>query len=522
MQKIIIIFSVLAMLLLREECHGQSGSNRYTAGINYTVGVPAFVPQGNVSRVAIDTGTMKWYEYAQVGGWRWSGDRVQDISGCSAPAYTPTKGQSRLVLNACTEAQNGHGPELYKYTGSAWLCLNCGGNYTAGDGIDITGTEITNTGDLSTTNELQTLSISNDTLSISDGNSVVLPGGGVTWPLLAPSTIAPSYSFSDYPNTGLFSPDGGVYIYTQNGDTASNVISIYAGSGIDEPGGPFEMSAGGSTSGTGGYFLVTAGDSQDGTGGGFTMSAGNSNSARGGDYNINAGNGGTSGGNFYIKSGDGISKAGGIFNMSAGASVDDTGGGFFMQGGESQNSNGGKFTLLGGLGTNGGDFEMGGGYGTSGYGGQFFINGGSAPAGLGGNVAIQSGAGQTVGNIELTTGTGFIPGNINIQTSQSDFNTGDVNITSGDGDIAGNINIIAGDGFSQNGIITIGGVDEYGAGAQPVIFTAPIRSANYTTAQKSTLILSAGVTVFCTDCTANDSSTGVLQTYNGTAWKNHW
>lgn len=204
MQKIIIIISVLAMLLLREECHGQSGSVRYTAGINYTVGVPTFVPNGNVSKVAIDTGTMKWYEYAQVGGWRWSGDRVQDISGCAAPSYTPGKAQSRLVMNACTEAQNGHGPELYKYTGSAWLCLNCGGNYTAGTGIDISGTVISNTApdqvvsitgaginavtgtypnftvtgtevDGSVTNELQTLSVAGNNLTISDGNTVTLP-----------------------------------------------------------------------------------------------------------------------------------------------------------------------------------------------------------------------------------------------------------------------------------------------------------------------------------------------------------
>lgn len=176
MNRYIFLFLIAAFsLLLHAKCVAQKNIV-YGAGITYTVGIPTFVPPGNSSRVAIDTVTSKWYEYATPGGWRWSGDRVQDISGCATPAYTPGKAQSSLVLNACTEAQNGHGPELYKYTGSAWLCLNCGGNYTAGDGIDITGSVITNTGDLSSTNELQTLSISNDTLSISDGNSVVLPG----------------------------------------------------------------------------------------------------------------------------------------------------------------------------------------------------------------------------------------------------------------------------------------------------------------------------------------------------------
>lgn len=33
---------------------------------------------------------------------------------------------------------------------------------------------------------------------------------------------------------------------------------------------------------------------------------------------------------------------------------------------------------------------------------------------------------------------------------------------------------------------------------------------------------SAGLTLFCTDCTANDSTTGVMQTYSGSAWKNYW
>lgn len=44
----------------------------------------------------------------------------------------------------------------------------------------------------------------------------------------------------------------------------------------------------------------------------------------------------------------------------------------------------------------------------------------------------------------------------------------------------------------------------------------------YTTTQRDSLSPSAGWTIYCTDCTATDSSTGVLQTYNGSTWKNHW
>jgi len=32
----------------------------------------------------------------------------------------------------------------------------------------------------------------------------------------------------------------------------------------------------------------------------------------------------------------------------------------------------------------------------------------------------------------------------------------------------------------------------------------------------------AGLTLYCTNCTATDGSTGVMQTYNGSTWKNNW
>lgn len=61
-----------------------------------------------------------------------------------------------------------------------------GPSYTAGQGININNSNftITNTGDLSNANELQTLSLTGSELSISNGNKVVLPlgiGGGGTY-----------------------------------------------------------------------------------------------------------------------------------------------------------------------------------------------------------------------------------------------------------------------------------------------------------------------------------------------------
>lgn len=38
----------------------------------------------------------------------------------------------------------------------------------------------------------------------------------------------------------------------------------------------------------------------------------------------------------------------------------------------------------------------------------------------------------------------------------------------------------------------------------------------------ATLSYPPGLTIYCTDCTATDGSTGVMQTFNGTGWKNNW
>jgi len=103
----------------------------YGAGISYTNGAPSFVPPARTSRVAIDTITGKWYHFNTPGGWQLIGNTIEEIAGCSTPAYTPNKGDSKVVINNCTT------PELYFYNGSAWIWINQGANYYAGDGIRI-------------------------------------------------------------------------------------------------------------------------------------------------------------------------------------------------------------------------------------------------------------------------------------------------------------------------------------------------------------------------------------------------
>lgn len=72
--------------------------------------------------------------------------------------------------------------DVLQWDGTQWVpsTVSGGTSYTAGNGISIAGNIITNTGDADADplNELQTLSITGNNLSISGGNTVTLPAGG--------------------------------------------------------------------------------------------------------------------------------------------------------------------------------------------------------------------------------------------------------------------------------------------------------------------------------------------------------
>jgi len=80
-----------------------------------------------------------------------------------------------------TNAQDGDVLVYNSTTGMFEPQQIAGTNYTAGTGISISGTTISNTGDLSNTNEIQTLSLNTNILSLSNGGgSVTLPSGGTS------------------------------------------------------------------------------------------------------------------------------------------------------------------------------------------------------------------------------------------------------------------------------------------------------------------------------------------------------
>lgn len=81
--------------------------------------------------------------------------------------------------------------QVLKWNGTAWAPAADGGTtYTGGTGINITGTVISNTGDLSNTNELQTLSVASNTATLSNsGGSVTIAGAGINTVSTSGSTI---------------------------------------------------------------------------------------------------------------------------------------------------------------------------------------------------------------------------------------------------------------------------------------------------------------------------------------------
>lgn len=103
-----------------------------------------------------------------------------DVSGSSA-ANTVTALQNRPVAPVAPATG-----DVLKWNGSQWQpgadATSGGGAYSAGSGISISGNIISNNGDLSNTNEIQSLTLNGQVLNLSNGGgSVTLPAGGGTY-----------------------------------------------------------------------------------------------------------------------------------------------------------------------------------------------------------------------------------------------------------------------------------------------------------------------------------------------------
>lgn len=127
---------------------------------------------------------MEWQPAADNSGG--TGDTYSAGTGISVTGTSPN-----FIISNTGDNDNSATNELQTITlagnnltlsnGGGTVSLPAGNNYAEGAGIDITGTApnftIVNTGDLSNTNELQNLGIAGNVLSITGGNSVNIPVG---------------------------------------------------------------------------------------------------------------------------------------------------------------------------------------------------------------------------------------------------------------------------------------------------------------------------------------------------------
>ena len=110
------------------------------AAVIYTNGQPTGTPRIKFdSEFAIDITTSKIWRYNRTNStWVLAGSMIGRFSSNSATSVAPKYSEPEFLMNSLNN--------LYWYNNSIWNCLNCGLTpYTAGTGINVTGTVITNT-----------------------------------------------------------------------------------------------------------------------------------------------------------------------------------------------------------------------------------------------------------------------------------------------------------------------------------------------------------------------------------------
>ena len=153
---------------------------------------------------------------------------------------------------------------------------------SAGTGIGVSGSSgtftVTNTGDLSSTNEIQMLSLDGSDLSLSlGGGTVTLPGAAISWPLLAPdgSSAAPSFAFENSEKSGIYYEAYVFHLAAANDEGDGPIgVAISAGNSETAQGGDLNISSGSSQNRAGGTVNILSGSSVDQDAGSIIMYAG--------------------------------------------------------------------------------------------------------------------------------------------------------------------------------------------------------------------------------------------------------
>ncbi len=176
MRKLLIAFALLCSFAAQ-------GQQLFTAPIPHWQGMPTGAPSSQGGRVRYDLLSNDLYTWVSANStWAQYPKGIDRISGTIPPAYTPNAGQSDWAVNGANP------PELYYYTGSVWLRANPVGtdaqtltwsgstgelSISGGNTVDLDGRYLTAEVDGSVTNELQTISLSGQTLTLSNGGGTV-------------------------------------------------------------------------------------------------------------------------------------------------------------------------------------------------------------------------------------------------------------------------------------------------------------------------------------------------------------
>jgi len=126
-------------------------------------------PDSHGSKFAVDKNTFIWYEWVSGTTWKESGSRIQVVA--SAPTTAPGIHESRLQITTAGQ--------LYFWNGTVWDLVN--DPNTDAQTLALVGRALSISGGNSVTlpNDLQTLSIDGNDLTLSNGGgTVTLPGGG--------------------------------------------------------------------------------------------------------------------------------------------------------------------------------------------------------------------------------------------------------------------------------------------------------------------------------------------------------